>query len=157
MRLSAIAAFLAAGALLVGGLATRVQGGWFGLGGSDKPADASKSKTASASSQSRTATAGGTMTAQKPPASAKSTGSSLFGAGSTSTSGKSDPKKAGVKTDPKKANSKSDPKAKGGLYASRQKTPDKNAGSWWNPWSKPKPPASPKTTADWMKLKQVQY
>ncbi len=143
MRLSAIAAFIAAGALLAGGLVTSAQAGWFGLGGSDKSSDSSKSKTAAASSQSKTASAAGAKTSQKPPTSSKSSGTSFFG--------------LGAKPDPKKTSSKPDPKTKNGLYASKQKQPAKSSGSWLTSWMKPKEPPPPKTTADWMKLKQVQY
>ena len=139
MRLSTIAAIIAAGALLAGSLATNVHGGWFGLGGSDKSSDASKSKTASAPDKSKAGTASAAKTAKAAPAASNSSSKSLFGLGGTPTASKPDPKK------------------KNGLYASKQKKPEKSSGSWWNSWTKPKQPASPKTTGDWMKLKQVQY
>ena len=140
MRLSTIAAIIAAGALLAGGLATSVHGGWFGLGGSDKSSDASTSKTASAPSKSKTSSANSTKTSKGSSTASNSSSKSLFG---------------GLGSPP--AASKSDPKKKTGLYASKQKKPEKSSGSWWSSWTKPKQPASPKTTGDWMKLKQVQY
>jgi hypothetical protein len=156
MRSSAIAAIFAAGALLVGGLATSVYGGWFGLGGSDKSSDVNKLKTASASSQAKTAPAIGAKSTQSASSASKSTSKGLFGLGGTSTSSKPAPKKSGSKADPKKTNGKADP-TKNGLYASKQKTPDKSSGSWFSSWMKPKQPPPPKTTSDWMKLKQVHY
>jgi hypothetical protein len=133
MRLSTVFASFAACLLLAGAGPGNACGGWFGLGGSDKPAEASKASKPSTAA-----------TAKKPAASSpatRSTSKSLFG----STTGAS-------KT------SKPDAKKKTSLYAPKSTNADKNKNpSWWNSWSKTKDPPAPKTTDDWMKLKQVQY
>ena len=129
MRVNIFLAVVVAAALLAGTCPGIALGGWFGLGGSDKPADASKSVKATG------------YTADKKPVDSSSTAKpgskSLFGLpGGTST--------------------KSDSKKKYGMYAAKPPKDEKNK-SWWNSWAKPKDPPKPKTTTDWMKLKQVQY
>ena len=101
-------------------------GGWFGLGGSDKPADKNAASNSTSASSAKSSANSSTNSSSK----------GFFGLGGSSSN----------KTDTKKKN---------GLYAVKPAKPDKSSNTaWWNPF-KPKAPPPPKTTDDWMKQKQV--
>jgi len=131
MKLKIVLATTVAGALLAAVCAGAAYGGWFGLGGdSSTSGDTSKAKSHKSSSPKPTI-----GTAKPAPNSGKSTSggiSNLFGFGGQSS----------TKQPAKKIVNPYAPKPK-------------KEGSWWNSWFKPKEPPPPKSTGDWMKLKQV--
>lgn len=135
MRLSVAVATGVAGVLLASLLAGKASGGWFGIGGSDK---SSEPKAAKTGFYDPNLVASGT----KPNSSGNKSSSggmgSLFGMGKPATSQRS-----------AKKSTSSAPKSK-----AADKSDD---SSWWSSWFKPKQPAPPKSTGEWMKLKPVRY
>jgi len=131
MKFKIVLATTVAGAWLVAVGAGAAHGGWFGLGG-DSSTSGNTGKTKSQKSSSPKPTIG---TAKPAPGSGKSTSgglSNLFGFGSQSS----------TKQPARKIVNPYGPKPK-------------KESSWWNSWFKPKEPPPPKSTGDWMKLKQV--
>jgi len=130
MKLKSILAMTVAGFWLAGVCVGAAHGGWFGLGDSSNASKTSKSPPGS----SRTSIG----TAKPAPSSSNSSSGGiggLFGLGKPSTS-----------TQP--TNKITNP------YTAKGK---KEKTSWWDSLFKPKEPPPPKSTREWMKLKQVKY
>jgi len=136
MKLKIMATTIVAGVWLVALCPGAVHGGWFGFGDSSTSSDSgTASKPHKASSPRPTI-----GTAKPAPSSGKSTSggiAGLFGLGSQSSA-------------------KQPPKRISNPYKSKAKK-DKKESSWWNSWFKPKEPPPPKSTSEWMKLKQVKW
>jgi len=130
MKLKSVLAMTVAGLWLAGVCGGTAHGGWFGFGDSNNASKTSKSQPGS----SRTSIG----TAKPAPSSSKSSSGGiggLFGLGKQSTSTQPTKKITNPYT------------AKG----AKEKT------SWWDSLFKPKEPPPPKSTREWMKLKQVKY
>lgn len=137
MKLSSVVATTVAGVWLAGACAGAAHGGWFGLGDSNTSSNTSKTSKSQSSTFSKTSIG----TAKTASSSGKSTSggiAGLFGLGKQSTNKQS-------------TNKISNP------YKSKAKKDDKSGTSWWNSLFKPKETPPPKSTGEWMKLKQVKY
>jgi hypothetical protein len=139
MKPTTAIATISAALLLACVWAGKAYGGWFGLGGSTKSSDATKSPKNDFYDPNLVASGA------KTPASASK--ASPNGPGNLWGLAK-----------PSSTTTTQSSKKKPVTSASKSKPPDKGQdSSWWNSWFKPKQPPPPKSTSEWMKLKPVRY